>query len=327
MTSSKTVGRRRVRWLSIVVVANLAAVGLVAAPSAAQGGTSLCSGTAENFTIAGNLAVPAGASCTLINSRVTGNVVVRGEANLGLEGSTVDGNLTVQADGFVDSIGSQVRGTTRLRDAFGAVVESSDVRALSVIGSGFLISDRSTHAGNVISQDSQTVVLSSRISGDIRTTGDVLTDLHDSVVTGRMVVDQSELGSVTCRSEIDADVLVQASGDLVQIGEGSFSNCEFNVLGGSLVLRDNLGAIEINGNVIRGDLVCEGNQSAPTGSGNRVRGEQLGQCADLTEAAPSLGSSRAAPSADDRFAGIVEAAAGRSAAAEAAAERVGPANL
>ncbi|MPZ25281.1 MAG: hypothetical protein GEV12_02205 [Micromonosporaceae bacterium] len=326
MTSRSTFSLRRWRWLSIVAAANLAAVGLVAAPSQAQG-ASLCSGTAENFTIVGNLAVPAGASCTLINSRVTGNVVVRAEANLGLEGSTVDGDLTAHAASFVDLIGGTVRGTTRLRDAFGGVVESSDVQQVSVAGSGFLITDRSTHGASLVSQGSQTVVLSGRINGDVRTSGDVLTDLHDSVITGRLVVDQAELGSVTCRSEIDANVTVRGSADLVQLGEGTFADCEFNVLGGDLVLQDNLGAIEVNGNVIRGDLGCDGNESAPTGAGNRVRGQQLGQCADLAAAAPALGSSRAATSAEDRIAGLIDGAADRSAAAAAAAERAGPANL
>lgn len=327
MTSRITAPGHRWRWLSIVAVANLAAVGLVAAPSQARG-VSLCSGTAENFTIAGDLAVPAGASCTLINSQVNGDVEVRTEANLLLEGSTIRGDVTVRDNGFIDSIESSIRGETRLRDAFGGVVEASELRRdVSVRGAGFLISDGSTHRGDISSRAGQTIVLSSRISGDLSTDGDLVTDVRDSVITGRLTVEAPQLGSVICRSEIDRDAEVQASGDLIQLGDGVFAGCEFNVFGDDLVIRDNLGEIQINGNVIRDDLDCTGNAIAPTGAGNRIRGEALGQCAGLgAAAAPALGLS-GATTESDRLTGALDQAADRAAAARAAAELAGPADL
>src|SRR5918992_2663866 len=125
MTTQGT-GRRRWRLLSVVAAANLVAIGLAAAPSQAQG-VSLCSGTAENITIGGDLAVPAGASCTLVNSTVRGNVVVRDDANLTLDGSTIRRGLTVRTNGFVGAISSSVGGVTTLREAFGAAFEDSEL--------------------------------------------------------------------------------------------------------------------------------------------------------------------------------------------------------
>jgi hypothetical protein len=322
-------GRRRWRLLSIVAAANLAAVGLVAAPSQAQG-VSLCSGTAEGFTIAGDLAVPAGASCTLIDSTVRGNVVVRDDANLSLEGATIRGNLTVRTNGFVATLDSSVGGVTALREAFGAAVELSELRGgVNALNSGFFFSDGTTHGVRVVSDTSQTVILSGVVSGEVRTTLDLLTDLRDSVVTGGLTVDQAELGSVICESEIDGNAAVRGSGDLVQIGDSApVAGCAFNVFGGSLTLADNTAEIRVSDNVIRGNLDCTGNATSPTGSNNRIRGEATGQCADLAPAAvaPAFGG-LAEMTTDSRIARITGQIEDRSAAATAEAVEAGPADL
>jgi hypothetical protein len=322
-------GRRRWRLLSIVAVANLAMVGLAAAPSQAQG-VSLCSGTAEGFTIAGDLAVPAGASCTLIDSTVRGNVVVRDDANLSLDGSTIRGNLTVRTNGFVGATGSSVGGVTALREAFGAAVEQSELSGgVNARESGFFFSDGTTHGVRVVSNASQTVILSGWVSGDVRTTLDLLTDVRDSVVTGGYTVDQAELGSVVCRSEIDGNVAVSGSGDLIQLGGSApVTDCEFNVFGGSVTVTDNTADIRISDNVIRGDLACAGNDPAPTGSGNRIRGEATGQCADLAPAVAAFGASPSERlTADSRIAELTLDIELRQAAATIEATAAGPAEL
>ncbi|HEY8475159.1 MAG TPA: hypothetical protein VIL37_21415 [Natronosporangium sp.] len=310
-----------------MAVANLAAVGLVAAPSQAQG-VSLCSGTAEGFTIAGDLAVPAGASCTLINSTVRGNVVVRDDANLSLEGSTVEGNLTVRANGFVGALDSSVGGVTALREAFGVSVEQSELNRVNVNNSGFFFSDGTSHA-QVNSNTGQTVIISGWVTGNVRTTLDLLTDIRDTVVTGTLTVDQAELGSVVCRSEVDGNVTVRGSGDLIQLGDSApVAGCEFNVLGGRLTLADNTAEIRVSDNVIRGNLNCTGNAITPAGSDNRLRGTATGQCADLAPAsvAPAFGGA-AEMTTESRIAGITRQIEERSAAAIAEAVEAGPADL
>jgi hypothetical protein len=324
MTTRNADGRRRWRLLSVVAVANLVAVGLAAAPSQAQG-VSLCSGTAENFTIGGDLAVPAGASCTLINSTVRGNVTVRDDANLTLDGSTLRRGLTVRTNGFVGATSSSVGGVTTLRGAFGAAFEDSELRGgVNAQETGFFFSDRSTQ-GSVLSNTGQTVVLSGRVSGDLRTTLDLLTDVRDTVVTGDLSVTQAELGSVICRSEIDGDVGLRGSGDLVQLGDSApVTDCEFNVLGGELTVRDNTAEIRISDNVIRGDVECTGNTTAPAGANNRLRGQATDQCAELAPAPAAFGA-LSAITADSRIAGVTGNIDARSAAAAAEATGAGPA--
>lgn len=320
-------GRRRWRWLSIVAVANLVAIGLAAAPSQAQG-VSLCSGTAEGLTIVGDLAVPAGASCTLVDSTVTGNVIVRADANLSLDGSTIQGDLTMRTNGFVGATGSSVGGVTALREAFGAAVEQSDLAGgVNARESGFFFSDGTTHGVRVVSNSSQTVILSGWVSGNLRTTLDLLTDVRDTVVTGGVNVNQAELGSVICRSEIDGNVVLRGSGDLIQLGDSApVTDCEFNVFGGGVTVTDNTADIRISNNVIRGNLACSGNDPAPTGSNNRIRGQATGQCADLAPAVASFGASSKL-TADSRIAGLTQRIETRSADATAEATAAGPANL
>jgi hypothetical protein len=333
MTTQRTI-RHRWRWLSIVAIANLLAVGVAAAPSQAWS-ASLCNGTAEGIRISGDLVVPTGASCSLIDSTVTGDVLVGTDASLSLDASTVRGDLTVRTGGFVAAIGSGVRGRTTLREAFGASVEDSELRGrVDVRDSGFFFSDGTTHRSHVSSRAGQTVILSGRVSGHVRTDQDLLTDLRDTVITGRLSVRGAALGSVVCRSEIDGEVELRDSGDLIQLGDSApVADCEFNVFGDDLEIRDNLAEVRVSDNVIRDDLVCTGNQVTPTGADNRLRGEAVGQCADLmpaeAAAGPALRGSAAADSrtAESRIAELRRQIETRSAAAAAAAAEAGPATL
>jgi hypothetical protein len=320
--------QRRWRWLSIVAVANLAAVGLAAAPSQAQA-VSLCSGTAEGFTIAGDLAVPAGASCSLVNSTVTGNVVVRTDANLSLDASTIRGDLVVRSNGFVGSTGSSVVGVTRLRQAFGVAIEDSELGGgVDARESGFFFSDGTTHGARVVSASGQTVILSGWVEGDVRTNVDLLTDLRDTVVTGAMNVNEAELGSVICESEIDGNVVLRNSGELIQLGgQAPTTDCAFNVFGGALTLQGNDADIRISDNVIRGNLTCTGNAAAPTGADNRLRGQGVDQCAELAPAAGPALSGFGAMAGASRLAGVERQIETRSTETANEVAEVGPANL
>lgn len=326
--TNKMTSRRHWRALSIVAAANLVAVGLVAGPSQAQS-VSLCSGTAENFTIAGDLAVPAGESCSLTNVTVTGDVVVRADANLTLAGTTVGGDLTVRADGFALVLDSSVDGVTTLRQAFGLSAEGSELAGgVDARNSGFFFSEETTYGGELFSRNGQTVVLASWVDADVRTNEDLLTDVSDTVVTGGVNINQAQLGSVICRSEVDGEVLLRNSGDLIQLGEGAaVADCEFNVFGAGVTLRNNDADIRIGGNVIRGDLVCVDNTSAPTGSDNRVRGESVGQCEDLAPAMATFGRTSPELSTDSRTDKIRGQIDDRSAEAATEAAEAGPADL
>lgn len=321
----------RLRWrtgLAVAFAANLAVVGLMAGPSQAQQPPSLCSGSAQGLTIAGNLAVPVGATCELVDITVTGNVVVRDDAVLLLEDSTVQGDLRLREAAFVNTLGSTVGGTVVLRSALGVVLEGSELAGgANSRDSGFVFSDGSTFGGRVFSANGETVIYSGRVDGDIRTNSDVLTDVHDTVVTGAVNVDGAASGSLVCRSEIDGNAVFRNSGELVQLGVGLLPECEFNVIGGRLVLSGNDALIGVGGNVVRDNLVCEDNTGQPSGSDNRVRGEATGQCADLSPAAASLARGAEPADAEARVADVKEQIKQQLSEAKAALASAGDAGL
>lgn len=324
-----TIGRWRWRtMLGVAVAANLVVVGLVAGPSQAQQPPSLCSGSAQGLTIAGDLAVPAGAGCELTDITVTGNVVVRADAALLLDGSTVQGDLTLREEAFVSTVDSTVGGTVVLRKALGAVLEGSEVTGgADSRNSGFIFSEGSTFGARVFSANGETVIYSGRVDGDVRTRSDVLTDLHDTVVTGAVNVSAAASGSLVCESEIDGNAVFRDSGELVQIGTGPLADCAFNVFAGRLVLRGNDALIGVGGNVVRDNLVCADNPAQPSGSDNRVRGQATGQCADLGPAAASLLRGAEPADAEARVADVKEQIDQRLSEAKAAVASAADAEL
>jgi hypothetical protein len=320
--------RWRTRLGVLAVAANLVVIGLMAGPSQAQQPPSLCSGSAQGLTISGDLAVPAGEACELIDITVTGNVVVRASAVLLLEDTTVQGDLTLREDAFASTLGTQVGGAVVLRKALGVVLEGSDIAGgADSRNSGFVFSDGSTFGGRVFSANGETVIYSGWVDGDIRTNSDILTDVHDTVVTGAVNVSAAASGSLVCESEIDGDAVFRDSGELVQLGAGALSDCAFNVFAGRLVLRGNDALIGVGGNVVRGNLVCEDNPAQPSGSDNRIRGQATGQCADLSPAAASLLRGAQPADAETRVADVKEQIDKRIAEAKAAIATTGESEL
>jgi hypothetical protein len=290
----------RHRWIStIVVVVTAAATGTFASagPAAADLVTS-CTGEASNVTVPGDLFVPVGRSCDLTNVTVNGHTTVRAGANLVLHASTLNGNLVLQADAFVNAIGTTVTGVTRLNAAFGAFVEGGTLGGNTVVnGPGFFFSTGSS-LHNVTSTNGETYLESVRLARNVTTTGDLFTDVYDSVVRGAVSVSGASLGSVLCMSEVDGNASVATSaagtGGVIQIGAAEpLTGCAFNVFGANLSIVDNAGPSHVSDNVVRGTLACTGNTPAPVGSSARIRGGTAGQCAAGADG-PGAGASEAA---------------------------------
>jgi hypothetical protein len=301
-----------------------AGVGLVlvgvAAPSQAQL-TTFCDGTASGVTIPGDLVVRADASCELTDVVIQGNATVRAGANLLLTDTSVAGNLVVQANGFASVVDSSVVGTTRLNSAFGVYAEGSELTgAVTAAGPEFFYSLDTVHGANVTSTDGETFIESGWVARNVTTTGDLLTDVYDTVVERSLSVTGAEWGSVVCGSEIDGAATFTGNSDLVQIGAGTVSGCEFNVFGDSVSVTGTSGDSFVTGNVIRGDLTCSGNDPATVASGNRVRGNE-----DCGSAAMTTFSRGAQIDADVRKAEVLEKIDERTDAGEQAAEDAGPA--
>lgn len=73
----------------VIPTAGLGVIG--AAPAAAA--NAICTGEIESETVTGNVLVPPGASCEIVDSFITGSLVVQKNASLVMDESTVLGNL------------------------------------------------------------------------------------------------------------------------------------------------------------------------------------------------------------------------------------------
>lgn len=320
----------RKRWptLSAAVVLAVTAGAFVTAEPAAAGLVTSCTGTASDVTVPNDLFVPAGESCELTNITINGNTTVRAGANLVLHSSTLNGTLTVQADGFASMNSSTVTGATRLNTAFGAFAESSTLNNVVVTDSGFFYGVGSS-LNTVTSTNGETYLESARLARHLTTTGDLLTDVVNTVIQGNVAVTGASLGSVVCLSEIDGNTSFSGSGTgtgaLLQIGASApLTGCGFNVFAANLALTDNVAPSYVSDNVVRGNVVCTDNAPAPVGSSARIRGQASGQCA----AAPSpLAAVAVTSTVDSRGTGILSRARSRTANGSGAALKAGRAKV
>jgi hypothetical protein len=300
----------------------VAATALLAAEPASAGLVTSCTGVASDVTVPNDLFVPAGQSCELTNVVINGNTAVRAGANLVLNDSTLNGALAVQADAFASMVHTTVTGTTRLNTAFGGYAESSTLANVTATDSGFFYSLGSS-LNNVTSTNGETFLESARLARNLSTTGDLFTDVFDSVVEGTVTVTNADLGSVVCVSEVDGDASFSASGagsgSVLQIGGSApQSGCGVNVFGASVTLADNAGPSYLSDNVVRGDLVCTNNNPEPVVSGNRVRGQASGQCAT-----PAAASAAGQSTAGSRGAELLARAKSRTSTGSVAATKAG----
>jgi hypothetical protein len=270
--------------MTVAVITAAAAGAIAFAGSATADLVTSCTGEAADVTVPGDLFVPAGRSCELTNVTINGNTTVRAGANLVLHSATLNGNLVVQADGFVNAVGTNVAGATRLNTAFGVFTEDSTLGGNAVVnGPGFFFSLGSSLQG-VTSTNGETFLESARLARGLSTSGDLFTDVFDSVIRGAVNIAAAPLGSIICISEVDGNAAVSGSaggeGGVVQIGASEpLTGCGFNVFAANLTITDNTGPSFVADNVIRGTLACTGNTPATVGSSSRIRGGATGQCA------------------------------------------------
>ena len=317
--------RHRLTTVSIAVAFAAAAGGFLVAEPASAGLVTSCTGTASDVTVPNDLFVPAGQSCELTNVVINGNTTVRAGANLVLNGSTLNGTLTLQPDGFASAVQTTVTGVTKLNTAFGLYAENSTLGNVTATDSGFVFALGSS-MNNVTSTNGETYLQSARLAKNVTTTGDLLTDVYNSVVQGTVNVTGANLGSVVCLSEIDGNTVFSTSGagsdSILQIGASApLTGCGFNVFAGNLALTDNVAPSYVSDNVVRGTLACTGNSPAPTGSSARIRGQATGQCAPAAVA--PLRAAATAAGVDDRAAGILARAKSRTSSGTSAAVRAG----
>lgn len=268
----------------------VASVGLVA-PSANAAFTTTCIGEGGAVTIPGDLVVPAGRSCSLDGTVVQGNVRVAKDADLVVVNGKVQGNVVVNENAFLDAKDTEFSGTFAARESFGSLLTNATVTgAVSTISNttdeGFLIISDSTLGAQVRATGGSLDLMSSSVATNVLGLDAEYTDLHDSVVGGRLQVDNNALGGVVCASEVYGDATYSGNQDAVQLGgtraNGGASECVgSNFFNKNVSINGTKGGVQVVGNIIRGNLSGTENDPAPIGSGNRVRGTVSGQFTTL----------------------------------------------
>jgi hypothetical protein len=333
---------RRTALIATALCAAAAGAVAIAVPASAALNTS-CTGTASDVTVPNDLFVPANKSCDLTNVIINGATTVRGGGNLLLTNSTLNGTLTVQDNGFVDIEKTTVTGTVKLNSAFGGYAQDSTLNGnVTITSSGFFYGLGSSLA-SLTSTNGETYLESARMAKNLSTTGDVLTDVYNSVIEGTVDVSGAQTGSVVCVSEIDGNASfsnsVAADGSVVQIGASApLTGCGFDVFGANLALTGNAAPVYVSDNVIRDNLTCTGNAAAPVGSSTRIRGQATDQCAPAPASsaastagrslAPNAATKSVAPAAStSRASGVLAQVKTRGSSGTTAAKQAGPAAI
>jgi hypothetical protein len=230
-----------------LTLALLAVLGLLVVPGSAP------AALADDFrcpprntgVIPGNLIVPGGATCDLVNADVQGNVIVQAGATLRTLTSVIQGN--VQADGFRDvslGQGTEVRGNVQLRRG------GTFANALATIGGDFQADENRGPAASMTG---------SRVGGSLRLEKNGYDDVR---------LTDNTVGSLPTNSP---------GGDLRFLENRGRYQISGNHVGGNVRVIKNIGEGSVTNNQIRQNLECFENVPAPVSAGNTAS-QKLGQC-------------------------------------------------
>ena len=161
--------RLRHLWLASLAVCAASLAALFTSPSA-HAASTICTGTIEQQTITGNVIVPAGATCILLDVEVSGSVFVQRsgwlilgamcgpEAPFDCEGTTVSGNVVGSRARLVSLEFSGVAGNVVVQNADSVGFYRSAVAgSLILIGNREVFFQGSSIAGNVVCRNNSLV--------------------------------------------------------------------------------------------------------------------------------------------------------------------------
>lgn len=218
----------------------------IAAPVEARQARTSCVGDLSNQTILGDLSVPAGEACVLINVTVRGNVRVHERSGLQAIASRVDGSVSGSGFEHVSFQDASVGGRVRLTDGVTAEFAQSLLEA------------------------------SVRLIGqhDVR--------LLESRVTGNLVMRGSREVAMLCGTIVEGDARFAEHRGGLLIGDAPLlpGVCSANEVWGSLRVHHNQSDTIIAFTTIGRNLVCAANEPAPALYGNTIGGTARGQCGD-----------------------------------------------
>ena len=239
----------------LLLLSGMVLTGVLAMASGAQAherdAAAECNGSATGMTIKGDLIVPSGGSCQLIDSTVRGDVKVRGGGYFQATNTTIRGDVYAKRSQtvFIEK-GSNVRGN------IGA----------DRVSQVFLFDSTSNGNIDVERADDRVHVCGMTVQGGI----EVERSARDILIGDPQAVDCA--GNLVKRGDISV--------------EDNFTDVELVVRGntikrGDLQVKRNAGPADkfVQDNVVGDILSCKGNDTPFTASGNTGWNKAFGQCA------------------------------------------------
>jgi hypothetical protein len=237
----------------LLLLSGMILAGVLATASSAQARSDAaeCNGTATGITIRGDLSVPSGGACRLIDSTVRGDVKVRGGAYFQATNTTVRGNVRGK------------RAQTIFIEGGSAVKRSVEAERTSQV---FVFGSTVGDSIEVLRADDRVQVCGVTVQEDIeveRSGRDIL--IGDPLTVGCP-------GNLVKRGNIE---VVDNLTDRELVIRGN------TIKRGDLEVRRNSGpsAKFVQDNVAGDVLTCKGNGSPFTASGNTGWKKKFGQCA------------------------------------------------
>lgn len=277
----------RTNYLARIAMTSLLAGVLVHAP-VAMADETICDGVISGDTL-GNVVVPSGAFCTLMDVEVDGNIKADGAVDVEIVGGTIDGNVNIKhSTGMVDINGANIDGNLSITKStlVSIIVENSQVGGnVSIKKNGAdIIFVRNDNAidGNLSVVDNETVIgflIGSCVSGGNTVNGNVT--MSKNTAGGRMSLNCSEIaGNIDVSDNtvigdfFDLDRDVQVTGNTVG-GNVTVNN---NTARDEIAIGDALatpGQPELFINIVGGNLSCMGNDPDPTTEADPGEGQPV----------------------------------------------------
>ncbi|UFU03913.1 hypothetical protein LQF12_04700 [Ruania suaedae] len=313
----------------------LASTTMLTAMPASAALTTRCVGEGGAVTVPGDLVVPSGQTCLLSGTTVAGDVRVAQGADLIASEATFEGRVVGAADAYVELTDSSVAGEVRLVDAFGGLIERSEVSERVLVRENssdytFALVLESDLGADLVARGGEVFVDQSQITGSVNSRDSRYTDVYASFVDGDVRVQTASAGSLLCQASVQGAAVLRDNAGTVQIGaDGPGFPCEGgSYVGGNVVAEGNTGGVYVDNVIINGRLrVAENDPAAVIGDGVMARGGIVGESTE--EAAVSLmeRSGRSAGPAQSRDQALQERVAERQGEARAEAEQAGAADL
>jgi len=279
----RTVAKTATVSAAITVISVLAPT-----PSASADLVTHCVGTGGAVTVPTDLFVPAGQSCTLTGTTITGNVSVAAGANLVVVNGRFHGEVRVATDGYLDATGTTIDGPVVIGSGgYGGFLKGARSGPVTVEAKGsatidsFLFMEDTTIEGTVTANAGEVRLdRTSKIEGDVSSTGTHYTDVHDSFVDGTLSVLNSATGSVVCGSAVRGRATFAGNLGGVQLGpNGHLDGCASGgYWGRDVSITNTTGGVTVDDNIIDGQLTTTANNpAARVAANNRIRGGIVGQ--------------------------------------------------